>query len=173
MYKVQFLQAMGTSAGITSHWDQSGPPAGCPQHRKGCRRGAAPFQINFFEIKKYLQEVLVEFKRITTQKYDYVTEGGAETGSRNLLSSIYDQLFIRAGQSEEADSQHEALWKTPHEPLIKLDGVFSSSFPERNHSLPQRSGAVWSGSFSGHQNWKQPVTLSRNWETGTSIENVI
>uniref|UniRef100_UPI000D315F9F protein NLRC3-like n=1 Tax=Maylandia zebra TaxID=106582 RepID=UPI000D315F9F len=41
------------------------------------------------------------------RRCERVTEGSDETGSRTLLNTIYTELYITEGQSEEVHSQHE------------------------------------------------------------------
>ncbi|XP_063321310.1 protein NLRC3-like isoform X2 [Pelmatolapia mariae] len=54
-----------------------------------------------------LQEVLDEHKISLRRRCERVTEGSDETGSRTLLNTIYTELYIREGQSEEVHTQHE------------------------------------------------------------------
>ncbi|CAI5682266.1 unnamed protein product [Oreochromis niloticus] len=54
-----------------------------------------------------LQEVLDEHKISLRRRCECVTEGSDETGSRTLLNTIYTELYITEGQSEEVHTQHE------------------------------------------------------------------
>uniref|UniRef100_A0A669CRY1 NACHT domain-containing protein n=1 Tax=Oreochromis niloticus TaxID=8128 RepID=A0A669CRY1_ORENI len=54
-----------------------------------------------------LQEVLDEHKISLRRRCEHVTEGSDETGSRTLLNTIYTELYITEGQSEEVHTQHE------------------------------------------------------------------
>ncbi|XP_076738650.1 NACHT, LRR and PYD domains-containing protein 12-like isoform X2 [Maylandia zebra] len=54
-----------------------------------------------------LQEVLDEHKISLRRRCERVTEGGDETGNRALLNTIYTELYITEGQSEEVHTQHE------------------------------------------------------------------
>uniref|UniRef100_A0A8C2Z6E2 NACHT domain-containing protein n=1 Tax=Cyclopterus lumpus TaxID=8103 RepID=A0A8C2Z6E2_CYCLU len=54
-----------------------------------------------------LQEVLNEHKISLKKRCERVTEGIGETGSGTLLNSIYTELYITEGQSEEVNTQHE------------------------------------------------------------------
>ncbi|XP_063321304.1 protein NLRC3-like isoform X1 [Pelmatolapia mariae] len=54
-----------------------------------------------------LQEVLDEHKISLRRRCERVTEGSDETGSRTLLNTIYTELYITEGQSEEVHTQHE------------------------------------------------------------------
>ncbi|XP_039896950.1 protein NLRC3-like isoform X4 [Simochromis diagramma] len=53
------------------------------------------------------QEVLDEHKISLRRRCERVTEGSDETGSRTLLNTIYTELYITEGQSEEVHTQHE------------------------------------------------------------------
>ncbi|XP_076734027.1 protein NLRC3-like [Maylandia zebra] len=54
-----------------------------------------------------LQEVLDEHKISLRRRCERVTEGSDETGSRTLLNTIYTELYITEGKSEEVHTQHE------------------------------------------------------------------
>ncbi|XP_026005982.1 NACHT, LRR and PYD domains-containing protein 12-like, partial [Astatotilapia calliptera] len=54
-----------------------------------------------------LQQVLDEHKISLGRRCERVTEGSDETGSRTLLNTIYTELYITEGQSEEVHTQHE------------------------------------------------------------------
>uniref|UniRef100_A0A3P8Q0G7 NACHT domain-containing protein n=1 Tax=Astatotilapia calliptera TaxID=8154 RepID=A0A3P8Q0G7_ASTCA len=54
-----------------------------------------------------LQEVLDEHKISLRRRCERVNEGSDETGSRTLLNTIYTELYITEGQSEEVHTQHE------------------------------------------------------------------
>ncbi|CAI5682231.1 unnamed protein product [Oreochromis niloticus] len=54
-----------------------------------------------------LQEVLDEHKISLRRRCERVTEESDETGSRSLLNTIYTELYITEGQSEEVHTQHE------------------------------------------------------------------
>ncbi|KAM4578027.1 NLR family CARD domain-containing protein 3-like [Fundulus diaphanus] len=53
------------------------------------------------------QEVLEEHKISLRRRCECVTEGSDEPGSRTLLNTIYTDLYITEGQSEEVNTQHE------------------------------------------------------------------
>uniref|UniRef100_A0A3Q4I6P9 NACHT domain-containing protein n=1 Tax=Neolamprologus brichardi TaxID=32507 RepID=A0A3Q4I6P9_NEOBR len=82
---------------ISSHWDQSASSgdSSCPQCGKRSRT------------KPGLQEVLDEHKISLRRRCERVTEGSDETGNRTLLNTIYTELYITEGQSEEVHTQHE------------------------------------------------------------------
>uniref|UniRef100_A0A3P9B5T3 NACHT domain-containing protein n=1 Tax=Maylandia zebra TaxID=106582 RepID=A0A3P9B5T3_9CICH len=54
-----------------------------------------------------LHEILTEHKISLRRGCERVTEGTDETGSRTLLNTIYTELYITEGQSEEVHIQHE------------------------------------------------------------------
>uniref|UniRef100_A0A669E1C7 NACHT domain-containing protein n=1 Tax=Oreochromis niloticus TaxID=8128 RepID=A0A669E1C7_ORENI len=54
-----------------------------------------------------MQEVLDEHKISLKRRCERVTKGSDETGSRTLLNTIYTELYITEGQSEEVHTQHE------------------------------------------------------------------
>ncbi|XP_055369293.1 NACHT, LRR and PYD domains-containing protein 12-like isoform X2 [Betta splendens] len=81
-----------------------------------------------------LQEALDEHKLSLRSRSKRVTEGG-QTGSGVLLTSIYTELYITEGQSEEVNTQHEVRQletaskkKTLHEAPIKVHNIFKASF---------------------------------------------
>ncbi|XP_041651235.1 NACHT, LRR and PYD domains-containing protein 12-like isoform X9 [Cheilinus undulatus] len=80
-----------------------------------------------------LQEIIEEHKKSLKKRYEHVTEGTDETGSRTLLNSIYTELYIIEGQSEEVNSQHEVRQpqtdskrKTFYETPIKCQDIFKA-----------------------------------------------
>ncbi|CAI5670080.1 unnamed protein product [Oreochromis niloticus] len=54
-----------------------------------------------------LQEILDEHKVSLRRRFEHVTEGSDETGSKILLNRIYTELYITEGQSEEVHTHHE------------------------------------------------------------------
>ncbi|KAM3609322.1 uncharacterized protein V6R79_012996 [Siganus canaliculatus] len=85
-----------------------------------------------------LQEVLEEHKLSVRRRCERVTEGSDETGSETLLHSIYTELYITEGLSEEVNSQHEVKQletaskkkKTLSDRPIRCQDVFKAS-PEQ------------------------------------------
>uniref|UniRef100_A0A668RF42 NACHT domain-containing protein n=1 Tax=Oreochromis aureus TaxID=47969 RepID=A0A668RF42_OREAU len=80
-----------------------------------------------------LQEVLDEHKISLRRRCERVTEGSNETGSRTLLNTIYTELYITEGQSEEVHTQHEvrqletaSKMDTLHETLIRCQDIFKT-----------------------------------------------
>ncbi|XP_030604759.1 NACHT, LRR and PYD domains-containing protein 5-like [Archocentrus centrarchus] len=80
-----------------------------------------------------LQEVLEEHKISLRRRCERVTEGSDETGSRTLLNTIYTELYITEGQSEELHTQHEVRQletaskkKTLHDTPIRCHDIFKA-----------------------------------------------
>uniref|UniRef100_A0A3B4Y3U7 NACHT domain-containing protein n=1 Tax=Seriola lalandi dorsalis TaxID=1841481 RepID=A0A3B4Y3U7_SERLL len=78
-----------------------------------------------------LQEVLDQHKIRLRSRCERVTEGTDGTGSGTLLNSIYTELYITEGQSEEVNTQHEVrqLETTSkknnlHDAPIKCNDIF-------------------------------------------------
>ncbi|CAI5657189.1 unnamed protein product [Oreochromis niloticus] len=97
---------------ISSYWDQSASSgdSACPQcgERSRTRAGLqTASQSSCVQTDVGLQEVLDEHKISVRRRCERVTEGSDETGSRTLLNTIYTELYITEGQSEEVHTQHE------------------------------------------------------------------
>ncbi|XP_034080981.1 NACHT, LRR and PYD domains-containing protein 12-like isoform X4 [Gymnodraco acuticeps] len=108
---------------ITSYWEQPTPSGdlSCPQ----CGDGSSIIQ------KRGLQGILDEHKLSLRSRCERVTEG-TDT-SETLLNSIYTELYITQGQSEEVNTQHEVRQletaskkKTLHETPIKCQDIFKA-----------------------------------------------
>ncbi|XP_016523203.1 protein NLRC3-like [Poecilia formosa] len=85
-----------------------------------------------------LQEVLQEHKIILRMRCECVTEGSDETGSRTLLNTIYTDLYITEGQSEEVNTQHEVKQlerasriQKHHDSAIRCHDIFKA-FPDQD-----------------------------------------
>ncbi|XP_035985352.1 NACHT, LRR and PYD domains-containing protein 12-like, partial [Fundulus heteroclitus] len=88
-----------------------------------------------------LQEVLEEHKISLRRRCERVTEGSDEPGSRTLLNSIYTDLYITEGQSEEVNTQHEVKQlerasriQNLHDSPIRCHDIFRAS--------PDQHGAI-------------------------------
>uniref|UniRef100_I3JHT9 Uncharacterized protein n=1 Tax=Oreochromis niloticus TaxID=8128 RepID=I3JHT9_ORENI len=97
---------------ISSYWYQSASSgdSSCPQcgERSRSRAGLqTASQSSCVQTDVGLQEVLDEHKISLRRRCERVTEGSDETGSRTLLKTIYTELYITEGQSEEVHTQHE------------------------------------------------------------------
>ncbi|XP_037648997.1 LOW QUALITY PROTEIN: NACHT, LRR and PYD domains-containing protein 12-like [Sebastes umbrosus] len=130
---------------ITSYWDQSASSgdSSCPQCGKRSRTRAGlqtASQTSSVQIDRVLQEVLDEHKISLMKRCECVTEGTDETGSGTLLNSIYTELYITEGQSEEVNTQHEVMqletaskMKTLHDTPIKCYNIFKALPDQRGH----------------------------------------
>uniref|UniRef100_A0A3B3XF34 NACHT domain-containing protein n=1 Tax=Poecilia mexicana TaxID=48701 RepID=A0A3B3XF34_9TELE len=72
------------------------------------------------------------------KKCECVTEGSDETGSRTLLNTIYTDLYITEGQSEEVNTQHEVKQlerasriQKHHDSAIRCHDIFKV-FPDQD-----------------------------------------
>ncbi|XP_034056394.1 protein NLRC3-like isoform X7 [Gymnodraco acuticeps] len=119
---------------ITSYWEQR-PPSGdpsCPQCRERPRTRAGlqtASQSSSVRADSGLQEVLDEHRLSLRRRCESVTEGTDE--SETPLNSIFTELYITQGQSEEVNTQHEvrqletASKKEPlHDTPIKCQDIF-------------------------------------------------
>ncbi|XP_055365800.1 NACHT, LRR and PYD domains-containing protein 12-like [Betta splendens] len=147
---------------FTSYWDPSGPSGDspCPQCVKQSRTSTVQKLVGLvvqsllfllLSADVALQEAVVEHKLSLRSRCERVTEGG-ETGSGVLLTSIYTELYITEGQSEEVNTQHEvrqletASKKTLHEAPIKVHHIFkASSDPHRPIRLVLTNGVAGVG----------------------------
>ncbi|XP_034054851.1 protein NLRC3-like isoform X2 [Gymnodraco acuticeps] len=121
---------------ITSYWEQH-PPSGdssCPQcgERPRTRAGLQTASQTSSVQKRGLQEVLYEHRLSLRRKCERVTEGTDQ--SETLLNSIFTELYITQGLSEEVNTQHEvrqletASKKKPlHDTPIKCQDIFKAS----------------------------------------------
>ncbi|XP_034092856.1 protein NLRC3-like, partial [Gymnodraco acuticeps] len=122
---------------ITSYWEQR-PPSGdpsCPQCGKRSRTRAGlqtASQTRTVRADSGLQEVLDEHRLSLRRRCEHVTEGTDQ--SETLLNSIFTELYITQGQSEEVNTQHEvrqletASKKKPlHDTPIKCQDIFKAS----------------------------------------------
>ncbi|XP_067466979.1 NLR family CARD domain-containing protein 3-like isoform X1 [Thunnus thynnus] len=78
-----------------------------------------------------LQKVLNTYKISLIRRCQHVTEGTDESGSETLLSSIYTELYITEGKSEDVNTQHEvrqletaSKMKTLRDTPIKCHDIF-------------------------------------------------
>nr|XP_046227888.1 protein NLRC3-like isoform X1 [Scatophagus argus] len=119
---------------FTSHWDQAASSGvfSCPQCAKKSKTGQSSTVQN-----SGLQELIDEHKLSLRSRCERVAEGSDETGSGTLLNTIYTELYITEGQSEDVNTQHEvrqldttSKMKTLHETLIRCQDIFKAS-PEQ------------------------------------------
>ncbi|CAI5669536.1 unnamed protein product [Oreochromis niloticus] len=123
---------------ICSYWDQSASSgdSSCPQCGERSRTRAelqTASQSSCVQTDVGLQEVLDEHKISLRRRCERVTEGSDETGSRTLLNTIYTELYITEGQSEEVHTQHEvrqletaSKMATLHDTPIRCQDIFKA-----------------------------------------------
>ncbi|KAM3608096.1 uncharacterized protein V6R79_019017 [Siganus canaliculatus] len=87
-----------------------------------------------------LHKVLEEHKINLKSRCEHVTEGTDEAESGTLLKSIYTELYITEGQSEEVNAQHEvrqletaSKMTTPHDTPIKCHEIFTPLPHQHRH----------------------------------------
>ncbi|XP_043960800.1 NACHT, LRR and PYD domains-containing protein 14-like isoform X2 [Gambusia affinis] len=88
-----------------------------------------------------LQELLEEHKIRLRNRCKCVTEGSDETGRGILLNSIYTDLYITEGQSEEVNTQHEVKQleraskiQNFHDSPIRCHDIFKA-FPDQHGAI--------------------------------------
>ncbi|KAM9321711.1 uncharacterized protein KZ484_021936 [Pholidichthys leucotaenia] len=117
---------------ISSYWDQSASSgsSSCPQ----CGKRSKTADVG-------LQEVLDEHWISLRRRCECVTEGSDETGSGTLLNSIYTDLYITEGQSEEVQTQHEvqqletaSKMDSLHDTPIRCQDIFKA-FPDQQRPI--------------------------------------
>ncbi|XP_059194431.1 NLR family CARD domain-containing protein 3-like isoform X2 [Centropristis striata] len=129
---------------ITSYWDQSASPtdSSCPQcgERSRTRVGLQSASETSTVQAGNLQEVLDEHKISLKKRCEHVTEGSGGTGSETLLNTIYTELYITEGQSEEVNTQHEVRQletaskkKTVHDTPIRCQDIFKALPDQQGH----------------------------------------
>ncbi|XP_039464835.1 protein NLRC3-like isoform X2 [Oreochromis aureus] len=131
---------------ISSYWDQSASSgdSACPQcgERSRSRAGLqTASQSSCVQTDVGLQEVLDEHKISLRRRCERVTEGSDETGSRTLLNTIYTELYITEGQSEEVHTQHEvrqletaSKMDALHDTPIRCQDIFKA-FPDQQRPI--------------------------------------
>ncbi|CAK6981990.1 NLR family CARD domain-containing protein 3-like, partial [Scomber scombrus] len=125
---------------ITSYWDQSASSgdSSCPQcgKRSSTRPGLQTSTVQ----NTGLQELLDEHHISLSSTCECVTQGTDEAGSKILLNSIYNEVHITEGQSEEVNTQHE-VWqleiaskmKTLHDAPIRCQDIFKVLPDQQKH----------------------------------------
>ncbi|XP_062276426.1 NACHT, LRR and PYD domains-containing protein 12-like, partial [Scomber scombrus] len=123
---------------VTSYWDQSASSgdSSCPQcaERSRTRPGLqTDSQTSTVQTESGLQEVLDEHHISLSSRCECVTLGTDEAGSEILLNSIFTEVYITEGQSEEVKTQHEvrqletaSKMKTLHDTPIKCHDIFKA-----------------------------------------------
>uniref|UniRef100_A0A674N9L8 NACHT domain-containing protein n=1 Tax=Takifugu rubripes TaxID=31033 RepID=A0A674N9L8_TAKRU len=121
---------------ILSNWDQSAPPGESSCSQSGSRSGDAEMKP---KQRSDLQEVIEGHKMSLKRRCEHVTEGTNEAGSGTLLNTIYTELYITEGQSEEVDTQHEVrqLERTSKKNIqdtpIKCQDIFKVLSEQQRH----------------------------------------
>ncbi|XP_047468215.1 NLR family CARD domain-containing protein 3-like isoform X2 [Mugil cephalus] len=129
--------AVSTSCGhwfcrqcITSYWDQSASSgdSSCPQCGQNSRTDVC------------LQEVLYEHKISLRRRCERVAEGTDIKGNGTLLNTIYTELYITEGQSEEVNTEHEvkqvetaSKMKLLSDIAIKCHDIFKALSEQQRH----------------------------------------
>ncbi|KAK7884426.1 hypothetical protein WMY93_027549 [Mugilogobius chulae] len=91
-----------------------------------------------------LQKLLQEHKLSLRSRCESVTEGTEGAGSRTPLNSIYTELYITEGLSEELTAQHEERRleklskKTVQETSIRCQDIFKTLATEEQQGAPQQ-----------------------------------
>ncbi|XP_042260312.1 NACHT, LRR and PYD domains-containing protein 12-like isoform X5 [Thunnus maccoyii] len=137
---------------INSYWDQSASSGdfSCPQCGKRSRTRPGlqtDSQTITVQMNVALQEVLHDHKISLKRRCEHVTEGTDGAGSETLLNSIYTELYITEGQSEEVNTQHEvrqletaSKMKILHDTPIRCHNIFKAFTAEERHkSSPVKS----------------------------------
>ncbi|KAL4006235.1 E3 ubiquitin-protein ligase [Sarotherodon galilaeus] len=130
---------------ISSYWDQSASSgdSSCPQcgERSRSRAGLQTASQSSCVQNVGLQEVLDEHKISLRRRCERVTEGSDETGSRTLLNTIYTELYITEGQSEEVHTQHEvrqletaSKMDALHDAPIRCQDIFKA-LPDQQRAI--------------------------------------
>ncbi|XP_056891128.1 NACHT, LRR and PYD domains-containing protein 12-like isoform X5 [Takifugu flavidus] len=121
---------------ILSNWDQSAPPGESSCSQSGSRSGDAEMKP---KQRGDLQEVIEGHKISLKRRCEHVTEGTNEAGSGTLLNTIYTELYITEGQSEEVNTQHEVrqLERTSKKNIqdtpIKCQDIFKVLSEQQRH----------------------------------------
>uniref|UniRef100_UPI0037E8D58F protein NLRC3-like isoform X1 n=1 Tax=Semicossyphus pulcher TaxID=241346 RepID=UPI0037E8D58F len=130
---------------LPSYWDRSGSSgdSSCPQC--GERSRTTPGLQTASQTSTFqsgLQEVLDRHKISLRTRCERVTEGSDETGSGTLLKSIYTELYITEGQSEEVNTQHEvrqletaSKMETLHDTPIQCQEIFKALKPDQQRRI--------------------------------------
>ncbi|KAK7944553.1 hypothetical protein WMY93_000281 [Mugilogobius chulae] len=91
-----------------------------------------------------LQKLLQDHKLSLRSRCESVTEGTEGAGSRTPLNSIYTELYITEGLSEELTAQHEErrleklFKKTVQETSIRCQDIFKALTTEEQQGAPQQ-----------------------------------
>ncbi|XP_062298420.1 NLR family CARD domain-containing protein 3-like [Scomber scombrus] len=121
---------------INSYWGQSASSrdSSCPQCGKRSKirsRLQIHSQTITVQMNVALWEVLDKHQISLKERSECVTEGTDEKGSEIPLNTIYTELYITEGQSEEVNTQHEvrqleraSKMETLHDTPIRCHDIF-------------------------------------------------
>ncbi|XP_056880284.1 NLR family CARD domain-containing protein 3-like isoform X1 [Takifugu flavidus] len=112
----------------------------CPEGEKKRRTELQTADLNNSvsqggELQKMIEGHKISLKR----RCEHVTEGTHEAGSGTLLNTIYTELYITEGQSEEVDTQHEVRQleitskKNIQDTPIKCQDIFKVLSEQQRH----------------------------------------
>ncbi|XP_078108146.1 protein NLRC3-like isoform X5 [Sander vitreus] len=130
---------------ITSYWEQSASSgdSSCPQCGKRSRTRAGlqtAGQTSTVPTDRGLQVVSVGHIISLKTRFEHVTEGPIKTGTETPLNRIYTELYIKAGQSENINTQHEVLqletsskMETFNDTPIKCCDIFKALPDQQKH----------------------------------------
>ncbi|KAI4797485.1 hypothetical protein KUCAC02_025046 [Chaenocephalus aceratus] len=162
---------------ITSYWEQR-PPSGdpsCPQcgERPRTRAGLqTASQTRTVRSESGLQEVLDEHRLSLRRRCELVNEGTDQ--NETLLNSIFTELYITQGQSEEVNTQHEvrqlevASKKKPlHDTPIKCQDIFKA-LPDQRTLIR----AVLTNGFAGVGKTFSVQKFTLDWAEGLGNQDV-
>ncbi|XP_028435637.1 NACHT, LRR and PYD domains-containing protein 12 [Perca flavescens] len=110
---------------ITSYWEQSASSgdSSCPQcgKRSRTRAGLQTAGQTSTVPNCGLQVVSVGHIISLKTRFEHVTEGPFKTGTETPLNRIYTELYIKAGQSEDVNTQHEVVQLETTSKMKNLD----------------------------------------------------
>ncbi|KAM9321779.1 protein NLRC3-like, partial [Pholidichthys leucotaenia] len=149
---------------ISSYWDQSASSgsSSCPQCEQRSKTDVG------------LQEVLDEHQISLRRRCEHVTEGSDETGSGTLLNSIYTELYIIEGQSEEVQTQHEvkqletaSKMDSLHDTAIRCQDIFKAF-----HDQQRPIRVVLSSGVAGVGKTFSVLKFTLDWAEGLENQHV-
>ncbi|XP_062278003.1 NACHT, LRR and PYD domains-containing protein 5-like isoform X4 [Scomber scombrus] len=115
----------------------------CPQCAEGSRTRPGlqtDSQTSTVQTESGLQEVLDEHHISLSSTCECVTQGTDEAGTKTFLISIFTEVHITEGQSEEVNTQHEvrqletaSKMKTLHDAPIKCQDIFKVLPDQQKH----------------------------------------
>ncbi|XP_062277998.1 NACHT, LRR and PYD domains-containing protein 2-like isoform X1 [Scomber scombrus] len=115
----------------------------CPQCAEGSRTRPGlqtDSQTSTVQTESGLQEVLDEHQISLNSTCECVTQGTDEAGTKTFLISIFTEVHITEGQSEEVNTQHEvrqletaSKMKTLHDAPIKCQDIFKVLPDQQKH----------------------------------------